>query len=291
MIINTRRCIVCKRHNDTVYFHKDEDSGALWCFCRGKCNRGYSLYQYCAAGGISVADFLKNKIDFKEAVPNQVTRMEWPGNFIPLSDPRAEPGVKYLLEERGLQPGDGMYYDTDRKGIVFPYFFGDIFVGAQIRFIKPWEDKEGHLRKIDTLPGTRLGLVLYNFNQGNLMANIKGMIVVEGAFDVQALQQAFYAAYGNVLSCPWRVVACSGSGATKHQLEVMRDMVKKGYTVVIAPDSDEAGLNMGRKFTDAGAATHVAYTEDASIDWNDKAKLVNNPKQYIQWFMGKVNHV
>ena len=163
----------------------------------------------------TVSEFLKNKISFKEATPNEVTKMEWPRSFIPLSDPRAQPGIDYLKNERGLLPGDGMYYDVDREGIAFPYFFGDIFVGAQIRFLSPWEDKEGRIRKIDTLPGTRLGLVFQGFSQTGFMANIKGIIVVEGAFDMQALQQAFYAAYGGATICPWRVISCRGSGANK----------------------------------------------------------------------------
>jgi len=240
---------------------------------------------------VSVSDFLKNKIDFKEATPNEVTRMEWPRTFRPLSDPASKNGIEYLQNERGLQPGDGMYYDVDRNGIVFPYFFGDVFVGAQIRFTKPWEDKDGHLRKIDTLPGTRLGLLFYNWNQQGFMANIKGVIIVEGAFDAQALQQAFHSAYGGAIACPWRVIACSGSGATKHQLEQMREVVKNGYKVIVAPDSDKAGLEMGRKFKDASACTHIAFTCDSSIDWNDQYKLINDPKQYIQWFMSKVNNV
>jgi len=249
------------------------------------------LYAYCTAGGVSVSDFLKNKIDFKEATPNEVTRMEWPRSFTPLSDPKAKAAVDYLKNERGLEPGDGMYYDTDRNGIVFPYFFGDVFVGAQIRFIKPWEDKDGHLRKIDTLPGTRLGLLFAGWGQQEFMANIKGVIVVEGAFDMFAIQQAMYSAYNGILNCPWRVVACSGSGATKHQLEQMRDVIKKGYKVIVAPDSDEAGLGMARKFIDAGACTHKVFTGEATIDWNDKYKQIGNPKEYSKWFLSRVENV
>ena len=290
-MIDTTRCLICKRKNKSLYWHRDSQSQALWVYCSAVCSRGYSLYQYCANAGISVSDFLKNKIDFKEATPNEVTRMEWPRTFIPLSDPRAEKGIEYLRNERGLQPGDGMYYDVDREGIVFTYFFGDVFVGAQIRFIKPWLDKDGHLRKIDTLPGTRLGLLYYNWNQQEFMANIKGVIVVEGAFDVQALQQAFHAAYGGAITCPWRVVACSGSGATKHQLEQMQDVVKNGYKVICAPDSDKAGLEMSKKFKEASACTHMAFTGESGVDWNDHYKLINDPKQYIQWFMSKVTNV
>ena len=291
MSINTKKCLICRRPNDTLYWHKDQDTGGLWVYCKGVCSRGYSLYAYCAAAGISVSDFLKNKIDFKEATPNEVTRMEWPRSFIPLSDPKAQVAIDYLHSQRGLRPGDGMYYDVDRNGIAFPYFFGDVFVGAQIRFIKPWEDKDGHLRKIDTLPGTRLGLLYYNWGQQEFMANIKGVVVVEGAFDVQALQQAFHMAYGGMIACPWRVVACSGSGATKHQLEQMKDVVKRGYKVIVAPDSDKAGLTMGQKFKDAGACTHIAFTGQTGKDWNDIYMQNNDPKQYIKWFMGKVTNV
>ena len=291
MSLNTKKCLICKRPNDTLYWHKDNQTGGLWVYCKGVCSRGYSLYAYCAGAGLSVSEFLKNKIDFKEATPNEVTRMEWPRSFIPLSDPRSKPGIDYLRNERGLQPGDGMYYDIDREGIAFPYFFGDVFVGAQIRFTKPWVDKDGHTRKIDTLPGSRLGLLFYNWNQNGFMANIKGVVIVEGAFDVQCLQQAFHAAYGGTIACPWRVIACSGSGATKHQLEQMQEVVSNGYKVIVAPDSDKAGLEMGKKFKDAGACTHIAFTGKTGVDWNDVFKQESDPKKYIKWFMERVEGV
>jgi hypothetical protein len=164
-MIDTKRCLICKRNRHTLYWHCDTDNGSLWCYCRGLCQRGYSLYAYCTAAGISVSEFLKNKIITEEAVPNEVTKQEWPRSFIPLSDPRAAKGVDYIKNVRGLELADEMYYDTNRNGIVFPLFFNNIFVGAQIRFIEPRIDVDGKLHKIDTMPGTRLGLL---FNGGRL---------------------------------------------------------------------------------------------------------------------------
>lgn len=291
MSLNTKRCAICQKPRDALYWHQDPQTGGLWVYCSAACGRGYSLYSYCAAAGLSVSEFLKNKIDFKEVKQGEVTKMEWPRSFIPLSDPRAKPGVEYLKNERGLVPSDGMYYDTDREGIVFPLFFGNVFVGAQIRFIKPWLDKDGALRKIDTLPGSRLGLLFSGFSQSGFMANIKGVIVVEGAFDMFAIQQALYASYGGVMSCPWKVIACSGSGATKHHREVMQDIVRKGLKVIVAPDSDKAGLEMARKFKDCGGCTHVAFSGMSTVDWNDQFKLMNNPKEFAKWFLSRVNKV
>ena len=274
-----------------MYFHKDEETGALWCYCKGSCQRGYSLYAYCAAGGVTVSDFLKNKIEFKEAVPNQVTKQEWPRNFIPLSDPRAKEGLDYIRNQRGLDPGEGLYYDVNRKGIVFPYFFSSVFVGSQTRFLTPYVDEDGNSRKIDTMSGTRLGLLFYNWNQDAFMANIKGVVVVEGAFDAQALQQSFNKAYGGAISNPWRAIALSGAGATKHQLAQMSALVEKGYKVVCAPDSDEAGLAMLTKFKEAGACTHSAFTGVKGTDWNDIFMEEADPKEYVKWFMSKVGGV
>jgi len=290
-MINTKRCAICQRPRDTLYWHKDPDNGSLWVYCKGKCQRGYSLYAYCAAAGVSVSDFLKNKIDFKEATPNEVTQQEWPKHFIPLSDPRAQEGVDYIRKQRGLEPAEGMYYDMERKGIVFPYFFGSVFVGAQTRFLEPFVDANGNDRKIDTMSGTRLGLLFYNWNQDVLMSNIKGVIAVEGAFDAQAIQQALNATYGSAITTPWRAIACSGSGATKHQLEQMNELVNKGYKVIVAPDSDEAGLDMLKKFKNAKACTHYAFTGKTGVDWNDVFMEENDPKEYLKWFFSKVNNV
>lgn len=291
MKINTRRCIVCKRPRDTVYFHIDKDTGGIWCYCKGLCQRGYSLYAYCHAGGITVSEFLKNEIDFKESKPNEVTRQEWPRSFIPLSDPRAAPGVDYIQNKRGLKPGDEMYYDVERNGIVFPYFFQDVFVGAQIRFIEPYMDVEGHTRKIDTMPGTRLGLIFLGWPQNELMSHVKGVIVVEGAFDMHAIQQTLYEEFNGPMYCPWKVIACSGSGVSQHQLEQLQDLVKKGYKVIIAPDSDVAGLSMYKKVRDAAAATHYAFTGKTGFDWNEALQEIVDTKEYIKWFFQKVKNV
>ncbi len=286
--ISTKKCLICKRKNETLNWHID-DTGDIWCWCCGPCNRGYSLRSYCWEAGVPLNEFLKGKFDFKESKPNEVTKIEFPQWYVTLSDPRAKSGVQYI-ESRGLKLEGDMYYDIDRDGIVFPYYFGNVFVGAQTRFINPRELKEGGIQKMDTIPGTRLGLVFYGWNQENFITDIKGMVITEGAFNAIAIQQALNQVYGGIARNPWRVSACSGSGATKHHTETIQELKEKGLKIVLAPDSDEAGMNMLKKFNDADAITHYTVTGEANKDWNDLLKAQGH-EDFAKGFLNGIKKV
>lgn len=215
--------------------------------------------------------------------------MDWPKSFIPLYDSNAAPGMKYL-QDRGIEPDDNMYYDTWRKGIVFPYFYDNIFCGAQVRLLETWIDEDDQERKVDTLPGTRLGLLFYNWNQQRFNTNIKGVIVTEGAFNAAAIQQALHHVYGGMIKCPWLCVALSGSGASKHHLDTLKELRDRDYRIVIAPDSDDAGVRMLRKFIVNDALTHYALTNDSRIDWNDVANTMSKT-EFARWFLGNIRDV
>lgn len=290
-MINTKKCLICKggQKNDCLHWHISPEDGAIWVYCVGKCQRGYSIYQYCHEAGIPLNEFLKGEFDFVEARPNEVTKMEWPSNFVTLSDPRAKLGVEYI-KSRGLKIEGDMYYDVERKGIVFPYYYENVFVGAQIRFIEPWIDKHGAERKIDTMPGTRLGLVFYGWNSGKFVRNVKGIIATEGAFNCIAIQQALNDIYGGLNRNPWLVVACSGSGVTSHHKEVFKELKDQGLKIVAAPDFDEAGLNMLEKLKEADVITHYALTMDEEKDWNDVLKEKGH-SEFANWFMKRVKSV
>jgi hypothetical protein len=224
---------------------------------------------------------LKGEFDFKEAPPNELTPMSWPARYIPLSDTRAETGVNYI-KSRGLTPEGDMYYDVERNGIVFPYYFDNHFCGAQTRFVVPRVHADGEVQKMDTLPGTRLGLLFYGWNQSRFVGNVKGVIVCEGAFNAISINQAFNLVYGGINNNPWRAISCNGAGATKHHQEALKELKEQGLKVVIAPDSDDAGMNMLRKFKESGAATHYALT-GSTEDWNDKAKLLGK-RDFFKFF-------
>ena len=288
--ISTKKCLICKRKNDTIFWHIDDTTGDIWCWCQGKCQRGYSLRSYCWEAGIPLNEFLKGKFDFKESKPNEVTKIEFPHWYVPLSDPRAKLGVEYI-ESRGLKLEGDMYYDTDRDGIVFPYYFGNTFVGAQTRFINPRELKEGGVQKMDTIPGTRLGLIFYGWNQENFITNVKGMVITEGAFNTIAIQQGLNQVYGGIATNPWRVVACSGSGATKHHTETIRELKERGIKTVIASDSDEAGTKMLKKFNEADAVTHYAMTGYPDVDWNEALLRFGNHEEFAKYFLGLIKKV
>jgi len=287
--MNTKKCLICKRSNDTIHYHKDPDTGSLWLWCNGKCQRGYGLREYCHIAGVDFAEFLKGDFDFNEAPPNEVTRLEWPNHYIPLSDPRAEEGIEYV-KSRGLDPKGDMYYDLKGRSIVFPYYYGGTFVGAQTRLLNPWINEDGDEVKILTLPGSRLGLLFYGWNQDPFITNVKGLIVCEGAFNVLALQQSLDKMYGGVLKNPWKAVATSGCGTTSHQLEKIKELKEAGIKIVVAFDSDEPGLKGLKKFVKEEAATHYALVDDTELDWNDKLKKLGH-EGLAKYFMSRIKSI
>jgi hypothetical protein len=269
--LSTKHCLICKRSNQTLYWHKDPDSGDLWVYCKGVCQRGYSLRQYCHLGDISLAEFLKGDFDIKEATPNELQVMKWPVKFVPLSDPRAQKGIDYVTS-RGLNLDGDMYYDMDREGIVFPYYFLDHFCGAQIRFLKTRINKDGDEQKIDTLPGTRLGMLFGLWNQGPFITNVKAVGVCEGYFNAISLQQAFNIKYGGVVNNPWKFICTSGCNVTKHHQEVLQELMTQNIKVIGAYDADEAGREGIAKAAKYKCLTHFSTTLDDAQDWNDVLK-------------------
>jgi 5S rRNA maturation endonuclease (ribonuclease M5) len=286
--MNTRKCAICKRPNDTVYWHVDPDTNALWCYCNS-CNRGYSIEQYCHIAGISLAEYLKGDFNITStAINNELNAMEWPKKFVSLSDPRAAPGREYLLS-RGLTLDAHWYYDVDFNGIVFPLYYDKIFCGAQTRLIEPWIDKDGGKVKITTIPGTRVGLLIWSFNQVDIMSNIKAFVVCEGAINAASLQQSLNQLYGSAVQNPFKVVAISGSGAGEHIQDVFRELKEKGYKVICATDNDEAGLKAFKKLHDAGCLTHYAFTDDRA-DWNDELQKLGHAG-LSKYFLARVKPI
>lgn len=286
-LISTKHCLICKggKKNACLHWHADSDSGDIWVYCVGKCQRGYSIYQYCALAGLTLSEFLKNDFDFQEAKNNEVQKMNWPKNFIPLYDSEAKPGVDYI-KSRGIDPDDGMYYDTQRKGIVLPYYYDGTFCGAQIRFISPWVDEDGNERKIDTMPGTRLGLLWYNWNGMPFRTKIKAVIVCEGAFNAISLQQALNSKFG-LYENPFKVISCSGSGISQHHIDAMVELKNEGIKIIAALDSDDAGVKGLQKMINNDCITHYALTGDTQLDWNDLIKQIGK-EQLVAFFLRAV---
>ena len=280
--MNTKKCLICNRPNDTLHWHTDPDTGDIWVWCNGKCQRGYSLRSYCHTAGVDLQEFLSGDFDFQEATPNEVTRLDWPQHYVSLSDPRAIKGAEYI-KSRGLELKGDMYFDLEKEAIVFPYYYSSVFVGAQTRLLTPWINKDGEETKILTMPGTRLGLVFYNWNQDPFVTNIKGIIVCEGAFNVLSIQQSLDKAYGGVLKNPFKVVATSGCGTTKHQMEKLRELKEAGKKIICAFDSDEPGLKGLSKLRKEDVITHYALVDDITKDWNDI--LVEQKDNFAKHFL------
>jgi 5S rRNA maturation endonuclease (ribonuclease M5) len=237
---------------------------------------------------LSLPEFLKGDFTFKEAPPNELQVMNWPSRFIPLSDPRSELGVEYI-RSRGLTLEGDMYYDIERDGIVFPYYFDNHFCGAQTRFIEPRVHPDGEVQKMDTLPGTRLGLLFYGWNQSRFVGNVKGVIVCEGSFNAISINQALNLRYGGIGSNAWRAISCSGAGATQHHKEELKKLKEQGMKIVIAPDMDDAGMKMLKKFKDAESATHIALTERTE-DWNECLKEMGH-EAFAEFFIKSIRKI
>lgn len=286
---DNRWCLICQPKNRTLYWHQTNPEklaakphlDPIWCYCN-KCDRAYSLSQYCETAGIDRDDFI-NGGDFEvaEAKPNEVNAMAWPHTFVPMTDPRAEKGLRYI-EGRGLSSQGDMYFDLKENGIVFPYYVENQFCGAQVRFIEERVNDDGDVWKVTTLPGTRLGLLFYGWNQGQFLAQVKGIIVTEGAFNALSIQQALNKAYGGMHRCPWRAIACSGSGLSDHQAEALKTLKASGLKVVGAPDTDEAGIKMYNKLVKADAISHYAFTGDTEKDWNDML-IALGPQEFAKF--------
>lgn len=287
-MISTKKCLICQKRNDTLHWHRDSETGDMWVWCQGKCQRGYSLRSYCHYAGISLPEFLRGDFDFREAPPNEVSVQSWPQRFIPLSDPRSAPGVEYI-KSRGLTTEGDMYYDIEREGIVFPYYFDNHFCGAQTRFIVPKVHPDGEVQKMDTLPGTRLGLLFYGWNQSRFVGDVKALIVTEGSFNAIAINQALNLAYGGINRNPWRAISCSGAGATQHHKDTLKELKEKGLKIIIAPDTDDAGMKMLKKFREADSVTHYALT-DRTEDWNDCLKEMSH-KGLATFFLKQIKKI
>jgi DNA primase len=294
MSVNTKFCLVCAknrgrpRKKETIYHNIDKSNGSIWVWCCA-CNRGWSINEYCYLSGVSLQDYLRNDFDFVEGKDNEVQKLDWPAWFVHLEDIRAKEGLSYVIQ-RGLEPKGPVFYDTDHGGIVFPYYFENVFCGAQIRLLRPWKDKDGGETKIFSLPGTKRSLLFYNWNQTPLMQHIKAIVVTEGAFNALSLQQAAEYVYGGVLTCPFKFIAISGSAISDHHIEVLKEYKDRGIKIIFATDNDEAGLKALKKAKESGCATHYSLVEEVGKDWNDK--LIQLGKgQLMNHFLGLIKKI
>ena len=293
MMFDPNKCYICKfdattgraigrQANKSLHWHLGDD-GIPWVFCVGSCQRAYSIWEYTAKTGFTIADVQNSKIAFEEAAPNTVNKMEWPRQFIPLFDKRAAQGVEYI-KKRKINPSGEMFYDFIQNGIVFPYYFDTSFCGAQIRFIEPKDSSN----KITTIPGTRLSLLFYNYNQMPLPLSTKAVIVTEGSFDALSIQQSLDTMYPEFKN-PFKVVALSGASISEHHREVLRDLKLSGLKIIAATDNDDAGFNACKKLIESSSISHYAVTGDEKVDWNSALVDFNgNHEEYGKWFLSKV---
>ena len=262
----SKRCLICAAGHNTLYGHVNSD-GVKWIWCN-KCNRSYDLEEYCAEVGIDYpTDEEIAKIVEDDPEDSQLNRISWPKHFIPMWQEDAKPGIEYL-KTRKIDPGDGMYYDVNSNGIVFPYYYESYCVGAQVRFIEP-KLKNNKPWKITTVEGTKLGKLFYGWNQGDLPQNIKYMVVTEGAFNAIALQQTLNRHFKSVTKNPYRFIAASGANIGTHREDILRELISDGMKVILAADPDEAGFEMVERAAKNGCITHFSSVSEDNVDWND----------------------
>lgn len=262
----SKRCGICQAKHNTLYYHRNKQ-GVAWLFCN-KCGTGMDLDIYCDMLGIEIpSEEMLAKICHDDPSDQELIKMNWPKNFIPLWNKDAKEGIKYL-ESRKIKPTDGIFYDEDTNGIVFPYYYDSYCVGAQIRFIEP-KVKDEVKFKISTVPGTKLGKLFYGWNQLSLNPNIKYIIVTEGAFNSLALQQTLNSKYKSILSNPYKTIAVSGSSIGNHRAELLREKISEGYKVILSADLDAAGMKMMSKCCEEACITHYTFPENSGDKWND----------------------
>lgn len=262
----SKRCLSCRANHDTLYYHKDRH-GVPWIFCN-KCNDSIDLLDYCALHGIEEPTEEEiSRVVQDDPNDRELQHMDWPRTFIPLWDKDAKEGIEYL-KSRKIEPTNGIYYDVARNGIVFPYYYENTCVGAQVRFIEPRE-KDGKLWKITTVPGTKLGKLFYGWNQADLPQKVKYLVVTEGAFNAIALQQTFNRHYNGITNNPYRFIAASGSSIGDYRCEILRDEISNGKRVIIAADPDQAGIKMLEEAMRAYCVTHYSCPSKDEQDWND----------------------
>ena len=290
--MDTKYCLICKKPRKTVYFNmrKDKVTGqptvSIYCCA---CGRSYKLEEYCVLGGITPYQLIKSGLTFNESSEKEVNRLDWPSNFISLLDDKAYKGQEYL-ESRGLKIEGDIYYDTRKNGIVFPMYYHLDFCGAQIRLIEPRESYDGSITKMISLTGTRSGILVYNWNQMAIPAEVSVVVITEGAINCLSLMQACTETYRGKILNPFKFVSLCGSGATKHHVEIFKDLKNKGYRVVLAADSDEAGVKMFDKFTKNEAITHCSTTNPNDGDWND-ILIEKGPLGLFKYFLKGVKKV
>ena len=75
--ISTKHCLICKdgRKNQCLHWHIDPETSDIWVYCVGKCQRGYSIYQYANMSGLKLNEFLKGDFNFVETRPDIVNKM------------------------------------------------------------------------------------------------------------------------------------------------------------------------------------------------------------------------
>ena len=263
----SRRCLDCNSNHNTLYYHYDRYKTAFK-YCN-KCGGSRDLDEYCAEHGIDVPteEQINRIITSDSSNDKELEVMSWPKHFIPLWQDQAKPGIEYL-KSRGIEPSDGMYFDVEQNGIVFPYYHGSSCVGAQVRFIEP-QIKDGKPWKITTVKGTKLTKLFYGWNQGDLPHYVKNLVVTEGAFNAIALQQTFNHHFKSATKNPYRFVAASGSSLGKYRKEILSELKAEGIRVILAADSDEAGLAMFQDACEAECITHWSTVSKDGVDWND----------------------
>jgi len=284
-------CMICKKEskhkNSCLYWHKNTTTNEIWVWCSGKCQRAYSIYQYSYITGISITDLLKNNTIITENKNTSIEKIEWPDSFKFLSSPESKRAIEYL-KSRNITLMDNLFFDSKRQGIVFPYYFEDIFAGAQIRFINNTSKTET-FSKITTITGTKISNLFFYWNQAPLPSAVKYIVITEGAFNAISLQQSLNHYYGGLLTNPFKCIALSGSNLSDYHAEKLRNLISEGYKIIAAPDSDMAGLKMLKKMQTQHACTHYSMVDIVDKDWNDL--LIIRGHLLAKYFLSKLRSV
>lgn len=208
----------------------------------------------------------------------------FPLDFYSIDHKKAAPGLKYLIEERGV-PVDiavkyGLRYSVSQRRVIFPIVIDKTLVGWQARTIDPdsgiTEDGEPwQVQKILTSPGVdRQRLLMF---QDNLIG-LDYATMFEGPLDSIKADKCG----GNV--------ATMGAAVSRGQLLILRKKGIKRLYLGLDPDAAEATSHLARQMGDlelfqmnppAGRKDFGASTFEETYDSFRSARRISSGNVFI----------
>lgn len=180
---------------------------------------------------IRLVDFFSDDDEVTEDVTADLPTVAWPYDYVPLDDPRAAKGLKYMVEERGVSlevaTAYGLRYSPKARRVGFPVVWQGRMIGYQARaiFKTEWVDEDGEVKKTPKMlstKGMRRELLLMF---GDSLKGSEHAVVCEGPID--AIKAHLCGG----------TVATMGKAVSNAQIKIIRDSGVKRVYLALDPDA------------------------------------------------------